>query len=631
MGLLNPQNFIYGLSLALLVLIYLRSRSRPTIQVSSVMLFDQAPAPVASVRQMRTDALFWLEMATLAALTLAIAGLYVMRPRVAGQGRSHALVFDLGAGMSAREGSGTRLDQARREAMEIVGQAPVGDEFSVIGYALEAQVRHPQTANLADLRKALGDLVPMAVPARAAALRAALIRARGASEIDLFADRPPPAAIVADAASTARMNFHLVGSSDSNLAIVSLDPGIPGSTPGRALIRNFSARPQLCELAIDLGDREEFHQTHMLAPREQAVVAFGPIRSAGVLHARILTPDAIEADNDRYAYAPSDRPARALVLSPDAAVRDDIARVLLAVNANFQIETADPAKYLAQAKASGPNARPLELAVMHDCYVPAAGAASTLLIYPPQLAKNLPYAAAIGISVRGTLAGADIRSYEVGEAPPLESLALGATRIVATPEWMDLIATAAGPGHPSIPLAAIGRAAGGPVAVLAFDVRGHLLLAPDHLDALVLTVDLIKQLTAPRDILIVPTGADVSITATATARVTRPDASIRIVAADKWGRVRIRPLQAGRYVVESGGETTQVFANYYDAAESDLGAKSQAEETTPAEKSAGVSNAQAAGEVQPLVFILIALALLALTIESALLIGHAGGWGMRHV
>ena len=631
MGLLNPQNFIYGLSLALLILIYLRSRPRPTIEVSSLMLFDEAPAPVASVRHFRIDPLFWLEMATLTALTLAIAGLYVMRPRTPGHGRIHALVFDLGAGMSAREGSGTRLDEARRDAMEIINQAPVGDEFSVIAYALEAQARHPQTANLADLRKALGDLVPMAVPARTAALRAALIRARGASEIDLFADRPPAAAILADAASTARVNFHLVGSGDSNLAIVSLDPGIPGSTRGRAVIRNFSARPYPCELAIDLGNIEEFHQTLMLAPREQVVVPFGPLKTGGVLHARILTPDAIDADNNRYAYAPSDGAAQVLILSPDAAVRDDIARVLLAVNANFQIETADPVKYLADKNASGRSAKPLELAVMHDCYVPVAGAASTLLIYPPQLGKNLPYAAAIGISVNGTIASADIRSDAMGGAPGIESLTLGATRIVAIPEWMDLIATATGPAHSSIPLAAIGRAAGGPVGVLAFDVRDHLLLAPDHLDALVLTVDLIKQLIARRDILIVPTGAEVSVPATGTARVTQPDASARTITADKWGRVRIRPLQAGRYTVESGGETTQVFANYYDAAESDLGAKSQAEANAPAEKAAAASNAQSARQVQPLVFILIALALLALTIESALLIGHAGRWGMRHV
>ena len=621
MGVLNPQNFIYGLSLALLVLIYLRSRSRPTIEVSSLMLFDEAPAPVASVRHVRIDPLFWLEMLTLTALTFAIAGLYVMRPPSVGHGRSHALVFDLGAGMSARDGSSTRIDQARRAALEIINQAPVGDEFSVIAYALEAQVRHPQTANLSELRRSLRELVPMAVPARTAALRAALIRAHGASEIDLFADRPPAPAIIADVASMARVNFHQVGSDDSNVAIVSLDPGIPGSTRARVIIRNFSARPHPAELAIDLGNADEFHQTMMLAPREQVVASFGPLKTGGLLHARILTADAIDADNSRYAYAPSDLAARVLVLSPDAAVRDDLARVLLAVNANFQIETADPGKYVAPTAT---NAKPFQLVVMHDCYVPSVKAESTLLIYPPQAAKN-------GISVDGTIASADIRGDATGESNALNSLALGATRIVAVPEWMDLLATATAPGHSSIPVAAIGRAAGGPVGVLAFDVRNHLLLAPDHLDALVLAVDLMKQLTAPRDILIVPTGADVSVPATGTAHVTQPDASVRTVSADKWGRVRLRPLQAGRYTVESGGVTTQVLANYYDATESDLSAKPQAEASAPAEKTAAASNPQSAKQVQPLVFILIALALLALMIESAMLIGHAGRWGMRHV
>ena len=623
MGLLNRENFIYGLSLALLVLIYLRSRSRPTIEVSSLMLFDEAPAPVASVRNVRLDPLFWLEVATLGALTFAIAGLYVMRPPAPGQGRSHALVFDLGAGMSAHDGTGTRIDLARQQATEIIDQAPAGDEFSVIAYALEAQVRHPQTANRADLRSALAELVPMAVPARTAALRAALIRAHGASEIDLFADRPPAPAILADAGSAARINFHLVGSGDSNLAIVSLDPGIPGSTRGRAVIRNFSTRPHLAELAIDLDGSGQYHQTMMLAPREQVLVSFGPLKTGGLLHARILNADAIDADNSRYAYAPSEVAASVLVLSPDAAVRDDLARVLLAVNANFQIETADPAKYVAP---SGPDAKPLELAVMHDCYVPAVKVASTLLIYPPDGTKN-----GIGVSVDGTVARADIRGDATGESRALNSLALGDTRVVAIPEWMDLLATATGPGHSSIPLAAIGRAAGGPVGVIAFDVRDHLLLAPDHLDALVLTVDLMKQLTAPRDIMIVPTGADVSVAAAGTARVTQPDGSVRTVSADKWGRVRIRPMQAGRYTVESGGVTTQVLANYYDASESDLAAKPQAEASAPAERPAATSNPQSAKQVQPLTFILIALALLALAIESAMLIGHAGRWGMRHV
>jgi hypothetical protein len=196
---------------------------------------------------------------------------------------------------------------------------------------------------------------------------------------------------------------------------------------------------------------------------------------------------------------------------------------------------------------------------------------------------------------------------------------------------MDPLATATGAGHRSIPVAAFGRASGGPVGVIAFDVRNHLLLAPDHLAALILTVGLLKQLTSPRDVQIVPTGAYVSVPASAKATVTEPDQSVRAASPDRFGRVRIRPMNAGRYSIESGTQTSQVLANYYDAAESDLGAKPIAESSLLAEKASVAASPEPAREVHPLVFLLVALALLALMVESAMLIRHATRWGMRHV
>ena len=208
------------------------------------------------------------------------------------------------------------------------------------------------------------------------------------------------------------MKFHQVGADDANLAIVSLDPGIPGSTRGRVVIRNFSARPHAAELALDLGDSEQFHQTMMLAPREQVIAAFGPLKTGGLLQARILTPDAIAADNSRYAYAPFDLAARVLVLSPDAAVRDDLARVLLAVNANFQIETADPAKYVAPSGG--------------ECAAARTGSDARLLSARGQGGVHAAYLSAasreerrVGISVDGTIASADIRDDAMGESPAL--------------------------------------------------------------------------------------------------------------------------------------------------------------------------------------------------------------------
>src|SRR5580700_10931363 len=115
MGLLNPRNLAYLASLAVLVAIYLRARAKPTLEVSSLMLFDEIAAPVASPRVLRTDPMFWLELAALGALALALAGPYVRSAKPAAHHQTRALVFDLGAGMGAREAHGTRLDEARRQ------------------------------------------------------------------------------------------------------------------------------------------------------------------------------------------------------------------------------------------------------------------------------------------------------------------------------------------------------------------------------------------------------------------------------------------------------------------------------------------------------------------------------------
>src|SRR5215831_3062703 len=111
-----------------LVAIYLRSRARPTINVSSLLLFEEIPAPVAKSRILRVDLLFWLEVLALTAMTLAAAGLYFLGPRPVGRHHSHALVFDLGAAMEARNGRLSRLDQARTLARWLIASSAAGDE-----------------------------------------------------------------------------------------------------------------------------------------------------------------------------------------------------------------------------------------------------------------------------------------------------------------------------------------------------------------------------------------------------------------------------------------------------------------------------------------------------------------------
>jgi hypothetical protein len=625
-GFLVPANLLWALALAVLVLIYLRSRSRPTLEVSSLMLFDDAPAPVASVRHVRLDPLFWLEVAGISALVLAIAGLYAMVPVRASRGRSHALVFDLGAAMSAREDGSSRLDLARQAAFKIIADAPAGDEFSVITYALEAQVPAPQTGNLAVVKAAINSLAPLAVAAKAAALSAAIIRARGSSDIDLFTDRNPLAEAIGGSLGEATVRVHRIGKDDGNLAIAALDPGTPGSTKGRALVRNFSTAPHLIDVAIDLDGKEIEHEPLMLAPREQVLVPFGPLPSGGIVRARILTEDAIAADNQRWAIARSDGAARAIVLSPDASVRGDLARVLLAINPNFQVETIDPAKF---AQSPGASAKRYDLAVMHDSYVPRIGAKATLMIYPPL--SSASRAEIPGLKIEGTARSA-VMSTERGAEPAGDAgAALGATRVIQLPEWMDAFDYATyGAAGAIVPIVAAGEVPSGRIGVIAFDVRNHFLFDPDRLDALIAFVNVTRQLTAPIGVQVVPTGAFVTLAVSGAAQVTQPDGAKVALKPDKWGRVKLRPLEAGRYAIDSAGTHATVLANYYDAAESDLTVR----EAAPA-PAVAVAHAEtpAAGpkQVLPLAFILIALAMGAFVLESILLVRHAARWRMTHV
>jgi Aerotolerance regulator N-terminal len=625
MGFLNPINLVWAVALLVLTLIYLRSRSRPTISVSSLMLFDEVAAPVTRVRHVRIDPLFWLELAALTALVLAAGGLYAMVPARAGRGRSHALVFDLGAGMSARFNGSSGLEEARKRALEMVDEAPAGDEFSVISYALEAQVAAPQTQNLGAVRKAIHALQPLAVAAHTSALSAAIMRGRGSSEIELFTDRPPPARAISDARGSTPLHLLQSAHGDDNVAIVSLDPGAVASSRGRAVLRNFSNKPRLAEFQVKAEDREVFHNTLMFAPREQMVVPFGPLTSGGLISAHILTPDAVEADNQHWVYAPSDQAGHALVLSADSSVRDDLARVLLAINPNLQIETADPAKFSPQ-KAG----RPFDLAVMHDCYMPGISTASTLLIFPPPV---VPPAAKIpGLTVSGYSVPVVLRAGRDTPFGAGQSTILPAVRGITLPEWMDPLVQGTTPSDSDlVPLAAIGMIPSGRIGVIGFDVRNRLLLDADRLDALVVTINLIKRLTAPADIQVVPTGSYVHVPVTGSAIVTAPDGSRSQAEADKWSRVRIRPLQSGHYAIESGTRIVEVYANYFDASESDLAPTPAAALSAAPAPLAERLSSHGPRQVQPLLMVLAGLAMLAFAVESVVLIRHSALWGTSHV
>jgi len=622
-GFLDPLNLLLGLSLAALVAIYLRAQSRPTIEVSSLALFKETPAPVARSRVLRVDLLFWLEAAALAALTLVSAGFYMRASEPVNRPLRRALIFDLGASMGAVDGTGTRLTAAQRLARGIVDSAPPGDQFKVIGYALEARIVRTEAGRRSDLERTVETLAATAVAARPAALRGALNNATAAEKIDLFTDHPPAPELLREARTRAAVVVHMVGGPADNLAVVALDPGVPKSTEGRCLVRSFSYRPRTSELTIELDGRQVFDSPLMLEPRAVAAVRFGPLPQGGILHAHIAPADGLAADNDRYALAPRSRVARALVVSPDNAARDDLARLLLAVNSGYQVTTIDGSP-AALSKQAGHN---FDLAVLHESSDSGISAAARLFVFPPPARQG---AATAPIPVIGTVGAAELQS-RAGSAPLAAPVLLGATRLVALPGWMDALAQGSDAAlAATFPLAAAGSTPQGWVGLLAFDVRNHLLLDPDRLDALLLAVDTIRLLGTPPGARVVSTGEFVTVPTFAAATLISPDGAKTPLTPDRWGRVRFRPLQAGRYLLVANRNVTEVYANYYDEFESDLAAEAPAS-SAPVERAGAPAQPLTETQVVPLTSALCGVVLLILFLESALLARRSRRWGLDHV
>jgi hypothetical protein len=614
MGLLSPLYLLFALSIGVLVLIYLTARSRSTVEVSSLLLFEEAQIAVTKARFLKLDLLFWLETAALATLCLALAGLYLkMAPAATGH-RRHALVFDLAAAMGAREGNHSRLDLARSEALALVNSAAPGESFAVVSYAGQAQVERYFTADLAAVRSSIKALRAYDVATAPAATAAALMRVRDADEIDLFAPRLPPGAASLDRRDAARFHFHQIGTDQNNAAITALDPGTPRVSPGHCTVRNLSATSVLVDVGITLNGRAFDRAMMILSPHAQANVKFGPLPSGGVVQALIGSPDGLMADNSRYAYAAGSRSLKGVVISPDPSVRDDLARVLRAVDPGSIVVAgrADQLTPSMVAKSLG-GATP-DIAIIHDSTPPTIAAGATLWIFPP---VNGPF------PVKATLpvSQMDDRS-DLG--PLTRPLLLGPTRSLRLPEWMNPIAHGTGLQQSGVlTLAGFGVNAQGPQAVIAFDIRNHRLMDPDMLDALVLTIDLVKELDRPSDLQIVPTGAYLTFPASAPAKVIQPDGSTVQVSPGYGGLLRFRPLYAGRYDIMVGGHRKVVYANYFDAAESELSVKPAPQNGPPMSSALDLDSGVRASRVQPLTLALVAMAMAAFLFESALLIRRA--------
>lgn len=255
-----------------LALWYLLKARRPRVEVSSTFLWRRHGESVTAAvpwQRLRPDATFWLILAAVVALALALARPWQPVPPTLGE--HTVIVVDASASMLADEGGPSRLELARRQATALVEGMAAGQTVSVIEAGLRARVVQSSATDPGTVLRALDGVRPGQGPADLAgafALVESVLQPSQPTLTYLFTDRE--IGPVDAAAAPAGLGVVPVGTGLGNLAVTQLQATPTGVETAQvyASVRNFGREPAEALLRIATDDAELASRTVEIAARE---------------------------------------------------------------------------------------------------------------------------------------------------------------------------------------------------------------------------------------------------------------------------------------------------------------------------------------------------------------------------
>lgn len=575
MAFVNPAAWLFAGLIAVLIALYLWERSRRRVDVPSLLLWRVIPDAVVRTSRFRPDWLFALQCLLLVLLIAGLADPHLgARPGSNRAGRA-IFVLDLSASMQAREARDSRFDLARQALRERIAGLGSDDEVMLIGAAHHPQVAVAFTRDHAEVLRRLTALQPVDTRANldaalAIATRAAELPDRPAS-VELFTDTPREQL---GSQWRDRIAVSQIGETDDNLAIEGLQVAQGRFQDHRdahahVAVRNFARREAHGILTLQLDDVVVSRSGFSLAPRSVGSFPFGALPNAGVLRASLEVDDALAVDNLAYAYVRPVRPLRVLAVTESPALQADLRRI---ANATSNLQFA----FVAASDYRGADGA--DVVVFHRVAPPLPPDAASLYIAPS--GPTSPFAA------QGVYASVPILDWNAHH-PALAGLrpelpfAFSTAQDIAVPPWADSILSSRADGR-EISLAVAGERDGHRRAALAFDLATDNLLSADHVNLLLLFLNLLDWLAPDQSaVRIVHTG-EVEVVDGLPAlprRIVDPHHNEALFPASTSASVDAQ--YAGEYRVSANGTSVRVLANFMDAEESDIGRATQSVSTAP--------------------------------------------------
>jgi len=332
---------------AIIALYFLKLRRQP-LAVPSTYLWSRAieDLHVNSLWQrLRQSLLLFLQL-----LLIALIAFTLLRPGWQGTkllGNRFIFLIDTSASMSATDVNPSRLDQAKKQARQMIEQMPQGDTAMVISFSNVAKVEQSFTDDKKRLARAVDLMEPTKRPTDInEALRAASGLANPGQSANPNNPNDTPAAeampatmyIFTDGGFAPAKNFKAgnletvymkqAGETQNNIAIVAFSTEVNPEKPGRVQafgrFENHSDTEANVEASLFLNDTLLDAKQVSITARDAKTKLPGAAGvnfdmqeiESGILKLQINAKDHLVADNTAFAVVNMPRPAKVLVISP---------------------------------------------------------------------------------------------------------------------------------------------------------------------------------------------------------------------------------------------------------------------------------------------------------------------------
>ncbi len=375
---------------AIVALYFLKLKRRP-VEVPSTYLWKRSieDLHVNSIWQrLKNNLLLLLQL-----LVLLLAAFALLRPHWRGEeliGNRFVLLVDNSASMQATDVAPSRLDEAKRQALEVIDQMESGDSAMVVSFSDAAGTRVEQTFtdNRAELARAIESIQP--TPRRTDIIEALRVAAglanpgRSSSDItdyQVAEARPATLLIFSDGCFDEVQGFelgnlepvyHPIGDpKPANVGIAAFSVGKNEVQPQRlqAFARLENSGPEDVDVSVEmlLDGVLKNYDTLRVPAGEGRGVAFPltPIDS-GVLHLKVKTRDHLAVDDE--AWCPVNRPRRAKVLVVTAGNEKLLGALTTQAAADLAEVTVESPAYLATPEYEAlASSRSLDVIVYDRC------------------------------------------------------------------------------------------------------------------------------------------------------------------------------------------------------------------------------------------------------------------------